>query len=106
MPVLKDVADPSDPTLIGIHEWWPLGEEAIPKLGLHLHGDNAARSEQRYLMESIGELRSSTAPLTLAELGDHVQAIAAARNLESRVTKTRCASDPLEVAFDVSVWQS
>lgn len=105
MPILRDVGDPSDPTLMGVHEWWLVGGEDIPKLGLHVHGDDAARSEVRYLMESIGRLRNAAAPLTIQELDSEVRIIARTRGLESRVTRTRCASDALEVAIDVSVWR-
>jgi hypothetical protein len=103
---LEDVADPTDPTLIFVHEWWPVGGDPIPKLGLHLHGDDAARAESAYLLEAIESLRNPDEPLTLPELDSRMRSIAEARGLKAIGTKTRCAADPLEVAIDLSVWQA
>ena len=103
--VLKDVADPTDPTLIAVHEWWPVGGDTIPKLSLHLHGDEAARSRAAELSAEIEDLRNPEDPLTLPELDARIRAVAARLGFEASATETRCASDPLETTVDVSVWR-
>jgi hypothetical protein len=91
--------------LIAIFEWWPVGGEKIPKLGLHLHGDEAARSLANELTTAIQSLHDPAQALSLPELDARMQGIAADLGLDASVTKTRCASDLLEEAADLSVWR-
>lgn len=94
------------PSLMVRHETWPVGGDSIPKLSLHVHGDDDARAHASELAEAVESLRAHDTPLTLAALDKAVRGVAARFGLTGVATKARCMEDPLETVVDVSFYSS
>jgi hypothetical protein len=95
---------PVDPTLIARFENWHIEGDTIPKLALHLHGDEAARAQADELVRQISNLNASVR-LTLDQLDQRVREISESLGLSGyAVDPARCVYDPLHTVVDVSVF--